>query len=432
MSKQRTGSTKSKRALQSLADMDYKSFKVFLNSFSKSGKPIENLDRIKGLMKKLGDVQRSLSFVHIAGTNGKGSITEMISCALINAGYKTGQFTSPYIVEFEDRIRINGNNIPKEKVAYYADVVKAAVKCEEYSQFEIIFAIAMLYFADEKVDIVCLEAGLGGALDATNVIDCPLVGVIASISLDHTDILGKTVEDIALQKAGIAKCGAKVIASAQNSQSVIAVIKNYADEVGAKLVVPENFCRISNQRFAYKGEEYELSMMGEHQFFNAASAIEALLNLPKRYCVSADNIKYGVKNAKVKARLEKILNDPCVYFDGAHNPDAALKLKNALSDLNIAGRKIALVGMLNTKDVESTVAAVASCFESAVCVDSFHPNSVKKERLAQIFRQNGVCAYTSSLEDSVKNALLLAKGGGCVAIFGSLYLYGDIMRLIEE
>ncbi len=410
--------------------MDYRSFEEYLDSFSKSGKPIENLDRIKGLMKKLGDVQRSLSFIHIAGTNGKGSVTEMISCALINAGYKIGQFTSPYIVEFEDRIRINGINIPKEKVVYYADIVKRAIGRGEYSQFEIIFAIAMLYFADEKVDIVCLEAGLGGALDATNVIDCPLVGVITSISLDHTDILGKTVEDIALQKAGIAKCKGKVAVSTQNSGSVINVIKNYADNVGAELIVPEKFTRLSERRFVYKGEEYELSMLGEHQFFNAVCAIEALLNLPRQYSITEDNIKYGIKSAIVPARFEKILSDPCVYFDGAHNPDAAQKLKNTL--LNISGRKIAVVGMLDTKDVQSTVSAVANCFESVVCVDSFHPNSIKKEQLAEIFRKSGVCAHESGLDDSLKDALALAKNDACVVFFGSLYLYSNIIRLIEK
>lgn len=409
--------------------MDYKASMEFINSFSKSGKPIENLNRIKGLMKKLGDVQSSLSFVHIAGTNGKGSVTEMISCALIDANLKTGQFTSPYIVEFEDRIRINGKNIPKEKVAFYADIVKNVVDDKSYSQFEIIFAIAMLYFADEKVDIVCMEAGLGGALDATNVIDCPKVSVITSISLDHTDILGNTENEIALQKAGIIKSGGTAVVSSQNSLDVIETIKGYAENVGAKLIVPENFKRLSDSKLIYKGQEYELSMTGDYQFFNALCAIEALLHLSQHYNISSDNIKCGIKKAVVRARFEKLLDNPPVYFDGAHNPDAIQKLKQTL--LKINGKKIAIVGMLNTKDVQSAVSIIADCFENVICIDSFHPNAIKRDILADIFRKNGTCAYTSTLEASLENAFILGNYSDTVVIFGSLYLYSDIIRILE-
>lgn len=409
--------------------MDYKASMEFINSFSKSGKPIKNLNRIKSLMKKLGDVQSSLSFVHIAGTNGKGSVTEMISCALIDAGYKTGQFTSPYIVEFEDRIRINGKNIPKEKVAFYADIVKQMADDESYSQFEIIFAIAMLYFADEKVDIVCLEAGLGGALDATNVIGCPKVSVITSISLDHTDILGNTENEIALQKAGIIKKGGTAVVSSQNSFDVIETIKGYAENVGAKLIVPENFQILSESSFLYKGTEYELSMTGDYQYYNALCAIEALLHLSQHYNISCENIKCGIKKAMVRARFEKLSDNPIVYFDGAHNPDAAQKLKQTL--LKINGKKIAVVGMLDTKDVQSTVSIIADCFESAICIDSFHPNAIKRDILADIFRKNGTCAYTSTLEASLENALVLGNFRDTVVIFGSLYLYCDIIRILE-
>lgn len=409
--------------------MNYKSAVEFINSYTKSGKPINNLDRIKALMKKLGDPQSSLSFVHVAGTNGKGSIVEMVSNALIDADLRVGQFTSPYIVCLEDRIRINGKNIPRQKLSEFADIVKNAVENESYSQFEIIFAIAMLYYKSEIVDIVCLEAGLGGLLDCTNVIDCPMVAAIGSISLDHTDILGKTVRDIAKQKAGIIKNGGVAVVSLQNDEEILDVFRKHCEMVGARLIVPENAEITQDNSFAYKGTEYALCMKGQHQVFNALTAIETLNCLRQYYNISLKNIQNGVNSARVRARFEKIASNPDVYFDGAHNPDAVLRLKNTLSQME--RQKIAIVGMLGSKDAKSAIAQIADCFESVICIDGFYPNAIDRHTLARYFAQYGTKAYTSGMENAVANALMLAEKDKIVIVFGSLYLYSHIIDYFE-
>ncbi len=410
-------------------DMNYKSAVEFINSYTKSGKPINNLDRIKKLMKKLGDPQSSLSFVHVAGTNGKGSIVEMVSTALIDSGMKVGQFTSPYIVCLEDRIRINGENIPKQKLCEFAYIVKNAVEDVSYSQFEIIFAIAMLYYKSESVDIVCLEAGLGGLLDCTNVIECPRVAAIASISLDHTDILGKTVQDIAKQKAGIIKSGGVAVVSSQNSDDILDVFKTHCDSVGARLIVPKNAEITQNNSFVYKGVNYAPCMKGQHQIFNALTAVETLACLSEYYDIKQHNIQNGINNARVRARFEKIKSNPDVYFDGAHNPDAVLRLKSTL--LQMDGPKIAVVGMIGSKDAKSAISQIADCFESVICVDGFYPNAIDRFTLADMFVQSGTRAYTSTLENVSKNALMLAKCNKKVIVFGSLYLYSHISEYFE-
>ena len=409
--------------------MEYKSAVEFINSYTKSGKPINNLDRIKKLMKKLGDPQSSLSFVHVAGTNGKGSIVEMVSTALIDSGLKVGQFTSPYIVCLEDRIRINGENIAKQKLSEFADIVKNSVENDSYSQFEIIFAIAMLYYKSENVDIVCLEAGLGGLLDCTNVIDCPKVAVIGSISLDHTDILGKTVRDIAVQKAGIVKQGGVAVVSSQNDEEILDVFKKHCENIGARLIVPKNAEITQGNSFIYKGVNYAPCMKGEHQAFNALAAIETLDCLSQYYVIKPCNIQNGINNARVRARFEKISQKHEVYFDGAHNPDAVLRLKNTL--LQMEGQKIAVVGMIGSKDAKSAISQIADCFESVICVDGFYPNAIDRFTLAELFAQSGTRAYTSTLENASENTLMLAADNKIVIVFGSLYLYSHIAEYFE-
>ena len=193
--------------------MNYNEAMNFVNSYSKSGKAVTDLSRARELMKRIGNPEKQLKFVHVAGTNGKGSTVEYISNALIYSGYKTGQFTSPFILHYADRIRINGQEIDEKSLCEIAEKVKNSVADEEYSQFEITMAIALLWYAREKCDIVVLEAGIGGLLDCTNVIPPPVVAVITSISLDHTAILGDSVEKIAAQKAGIIKENSAVILS---------------------------------------------------------------------------------------------------------------------------------------------------------------------------------------------------------------------------
>ena len=234
----------------------------FINSFSHSGKPVKDLSRIKALLSDLGDPQDSLKFVHIAGTNGKGSMAQMFSEVFQCAGLKTGLFTSPYIISYTDRIKINGIDIPKPALAKMAKRVKAVtdMHCdrENFSQFEITTAIAFLYFAEENCDIVVLETGLGGLLDSTNVIKTPVLTVIGSVDFDHTAILGDTLEKIAYQKAGIIKPHCPCVLSAGNDMKVIRTVREQAVKNLSQLVIPDInqlkliSCDVFGSKFEFK------------------------------------------------------------------------------------------------------------------------------------------------------------------------------------
>ena len=237
----------------------------FINSYSKSGGRITDLSRAQELMEHIGEPEKKLRFIHIAGTNGKGSTVEYISGILINAGYRTGQFTSPYILRYNDRIRINGAEISDSALCRIAAYVKERVSDRPYSQFEITMAIAMLWYLEQKCDVVVLETGIGGLLDSTNVIPPPLLSVITSVSLDHTSILGDTVEKIAAQKAGIIKPGSAVLLSIDNPESVYKVVSDTAERVGADFHSPSEQLVIEESgpdgvRFTYKGDVFRTSM----------------------------------------------------------------------------------------------------------------------------------------------------------------------------
>ncbi|MBQ9898664.1 MAG: bifunctional tetrahydrofolate synthase/dihydrofolate synthase, partial [Ruminococcus sp.] len=253
----------------------------FINSYSKSGARVNDLSRARELMESIGNPEKRLRFVHIAGTNGKGSTLEYISNALIFSGHKTGQFTSPYILRYTDRIRINGQEIDEQSLCEIAETVRSAVQDRPYSQFEITMAIAFLWFEREKCDVVVLETGIGGLLDCTNIIPPPLLSVITSVSLDHTALLGSTVEEIARQKAGIIKPGSAVIVSEDNPENVRKIAAQTAQDTGAELV-PNEPCRPYGDgglfaAFYYRGVKLTPAMIGLHQMYNAQTAITACI-----------------------------------------------------------------------------------------------------------------------------------------------------------
>ncbi|MBR0141381.1 MAG: bifunctional tetrahydrofolate synthase/dihydrofolate synthase, partial [Ruminococcus sp.] len=283
--------------------MNFNQCMDFINSYSKSGGKITDLSRAKELMDSIGNPEKSLKFVHIAGTNGKGSTLEYISNALIFSGYKTGQFTSPFIIRYNDRIRINGIEIDDESLCEIADFVKSKVSDREYSQFEITMAIAFLWFQREKCDIVVLETGIGGLLDCTNIIPSPLLSVITSISLDHTALLGNTVEEIAVQKAGIIKENSAVIISPDNSDKVTDIILKTAKEKNAEFLQHEKTSPYGDgglyASFIYKNQRYQPKMVGIHQYYNALTSLSACCYLRKKgFDIPDENIKKSVETTQ--------------------------------------------------------------------------------------------------------------------------------------
>lgn len=421
--------------------MNFNQAMEFIGSYSKSGKPVTDLSRAEDLMKRIGNPEKSLKFVHVAGTNGKGSTVEYISNALIYSGYKTGQFTSPFVLHYTDRIRINGTEIDEESLCEIAGFVRERAADQEYSQFEITMAIALLWFERENCDIVVLEAGIGGLLDCTNVIPPPLVSIITSISLDHTAILGDTVEKIARQKAGIIKENSAVVLSMFNKANVIDIVKNTALLNNAEFILPDfrKFKRLAMQAdgnpFIYKGEQYKTAMFGFHQPVNAVTAIEVCRFLMKKGIVIPDYaIRQSVETTKIKARVQYINDIPPFIVDGGHNPDGVNALYFVLDDIKLRGRKIyTVMGMIDSKDYEKGVEIISKLSDRFFAVDSFAPNAVPAEKITEIAGMNTSAEACSSLEEAVGKAKALAlENDGIVVVCGSLYLASQYLNIYEN
>lgn len=417
--------------------MNYNEAMNFVNSYSKSGKAVTDLSRARELMKRIGNPEKQLKFVHVAGTNGKGSTVEYISNALIYSGYKTGQFTSPYITHYADRIRINGVEIDEKSLCEIAENVKNSVADAEYSQFEITMAIALLWYVREKCDIVVLEAGIGGLLDCTNVIPPPVVSVITSISLDHTAILGDTVEKIAAQKAGIIKENSAVVLSMYNKKSVIKIVRDKAKEYNSLFILPKEmaFMPLSlsekGSKFRYLDKEYTLAMIGEWQCVNAVTAIEVCRYM--RNCgfdISEENIAKSLENTRVRARAEYIEGNPPVIVDGGHNPDG---VNNVLSYIEGRNPAIAVMGMVDSKDYENSVNRVARCCDKIFTVDGFAYNCISAEKLAETAGKYTNSEACRSLSEAVEKAKKLAvELNTVVLVCGSLYLASEYLNDCEN
>lgn len=404
----------------------------YINSFTKSGKPVKNLERITALLNLLGNPQDSLEFVHIAGTNGKGSASAMCYEVLKSCGKAIGLFTSPYIIEFRDRIRLGSKNaafgedfIPQNELVKFTEILKNAVdnnpEFKDCSQFEITFAIALLFYKSQKTDVIVLETGLGGLLDCTNIIKKPLCELITSIGYDHTAVLGDTLEKIALQKAGIIKPSTTCFVNAQNQECVYSTIKNYAESINADIIIPDiSKLKINDmQNFEYKDTEYNLRLFGKHMITNALTVIEAMkfLNIPE------ENIKEGLSKAFMPARQQILREKPLLMLDGSHNPDGITALKTTLESFD--GKKTAVVGMLKDKDYRKSLDIIADSFEKIYFVDGFAPNCIDSRELANQTK-NGI-AFGKADMDKIKK---LAENNQTI-IFGSLYLASYILNNIN-
>lgn len=418
--------------------MDIKECTSFINSYSKSGGRVTDLSRAKELMRRLRNPQERLSFVHIAGTNGKGSTLEYIANALQLSGYKTGKFTSPYVLHYTDRIRINDTEIDEKSLCEIAEFVKERIDNNAYSQFEVTMAIAMLWFEREKCDVVVLETGIGGKLDSTNVIPPPLLSIITSVSLDHTDILGDSVEEIAVHKAGIIKKGSAVILSEDNPYSVREIVQETAAEVGAELI-PCETCRPSPDGglfspFMYRGVKITPAMSGIHQKYNAQTAITACLYLRnKGFSISESVIIKSIETTQVRARLQYIDGEPPVIVDGGHNPSGINMLSLMLMYLSTRGKKIyTVMGMIDSKDYAGCVKTISEISDKLFAVEGFAPHAVPAEIIAEIasFRTE---AETGSLAECAEKAKALAlENNGVVVISGSLYLASQYLNGNEK
>lgn len=412
----------------------------FINSYTKSGARITDLSRAENLMKLINNPEKKLKFIHIAGTNGKGSTLEYISNTLILSGYKTGQFTSPFVLHYTDRIRINNIDIDEQSLCKICEFLKNKIDSQPYSQFEITMAIAFIWFEQQNCDVVVLETGIGGLLDCTNVIPPPLVSVITSVSLDHTSILGNTVEEIAVHKAGIIKENSAVVIATDNTdENVLDVIRKSAAEKNAE-IIPNEPCKPAFDggiisQFIYKGQNYKPAMFGIHQYHNAQTALTVCIYLKNQgFNITDENIKKSIETSQVKARIQYIEGNPPVIVDGGHNFSGISMLSLVLMYLSTRNKKIyTVMGMIDSKDYEECVKVISQQSDMFFATDGFAPNSVKAENIENIAGFYSPTEIHHSLKEAVLSAEKFAlENNGIVVICGSLYLASTYLNDIAK
>ena len=391
------------------------------------------LERTQALLHALGDPHRRLKFVHVAGSNGKGSTCAMVESILRQAGYRTGLYTSPYIQEFSERIQVCGRSIPDDRLAALTQRTRNAADAmaDHPTQFELITAIAMLYFQETGCDLVVLEVGMGGALDSTNVIDAPEVAVICNIGLEHTEYLGNTLEEITAAKAGILKPGCQAVCY-DGPHQVTQRIAQVCRAQGIPLHIAQ-FSQVTplshnleGQSFRWEGQRYTIPLLGEHQLGNAAVVLETVRVLRERgWTISDQAILEGLAQTRWPARFEPLCQDPLFVLDGGHNPQCAQAMARLLQDY-LPDRKVTfLMGVLSDKDYPSILDILSPFAASFVCLTPNSPRALESERLAQFIQHRfSLPAIPSSQpEQAISTAL---DTGLPVVAFGSLYLAGSI------
>ncbi len=383
--------------------MTYNQALDYIHSLNRFGsKP--GLSRIVELLNILGNPQKDIACVHVAGTNGKGSTSTMINEALIASGKKVGLYTSPYIIDFRERIQINNTYINKRALSRLVNKVKTvAEKMQDHpTEFEFITALMFLYFKEQKVDVAVIEVGLGGRFDATNVIT-PLVSVITKISLDHTAVLGNSFKQIAFEKSGIIKNNVPVVVAPNQEKQALAEIKRIAKEKNASVVV------------ANMEKEFDLNLQGAYQQENAATAYNVL----KVLNIKEELILKGLKNAFIPARMEQVAKG--VYIDGAHNPDGAIALSK-----QIKPGSLLVMGMMKDKDTDFVLKTLAK--KASVIITVTVSNQIRTETAENL--QISASKYIKSISaKSYNEALKMAKqnaNGNDIIICGSLYLASEI------
>lgn len=397
------------------------------------------LSRTEHLLSLLGNPHKKLKFVHVAGTNGKGSTCACIASILREAGYKTGLYTSPYINVFNERMQIDGEMISDDELCELCEYIKPfsdSMTDDPPTEFELITALAMKYFFRNNCDIVVLEVGMGGELDSTNVIDSPEAAVITAIDLDHTSFLGNTVEQVASAKAGIIKEGTSV-ALYDCEKSVYDVFDSKCKEIGASLVTA-GFDKIENVKTSLRFIEFDfgkykglkLGLVGSYQPKNASVAITAIELLRKKgYKISDENIYNGLKNVSWAGRFEILGENPVFVLDGAHNPHG-MKATVASLEEHFGDRKITfVVGAMADKDVKGMMSMLLPLADSFIAVKPDNPRAMEAEDLAKLLSELGAKAQSrNTVADGVKTALDRAGNDGIVACLGSLYFSGEIRQ----
>ena len=416
------------------ADMNYEEARNYLDQVSKGGSVL-GLDNMRELLNRLRNPQDRLKFIHIAGTNGKGSVLAYLSTILTEAGYRTGRYISPVLFSYREKIQVDEKMIGREDLARLTAAVKETAEdmkkkhTGEPTIFEVETALAFLYFAEQNCDIVVLETGLGGALDATNVITTSVLEVIASVSMDHMDFLGDTLDKIALQKAGIIKPHTRVVSALQKPEAMEVIeetcrkqecVLNTADP-GQVTDISHGYDR---QKFSYKQwKDMEISLMGSYQLTNAALALEAVDSLRNLgYRLEDQAVYRGMKRAVWRGRFTVISREPVIVMDGAHNPAAAEELKKSL-ELYFPDKKLFYIfGMFRDKDYKKVTEITAPLADHIITVETpDNPRTLSAKKLKDTVEKiNPSVEAAESIRSAVRRTMEQAREEDVIVIFGSL------------
>lgn len=400
------------------------------------------LERITDLLGRLGDPHKQLKFIHITGTNGKGSVAAMVTATLNAAGHNVGRFTSPHLRYYNERINVKGEDISDEDLCRLAEMMKPAVEGmeEKPTEFEIWTAMAMCYFQMRQCDIVVLEVGLGGRLDSTNVIPAPEVAVITNLALEHTEYLGDTIEKIAFEKSGIIKPGCDVVLYGQSAEAE-AVVRAKCEECGCKLTITDAnqqklvSSSLEGQTICYRHRQnLRLALLGTYQYSNAAVALDTIDALIARgFAISEENIVEGFANVVWPGRFEILRRDPLVIVDGAHNPNGVEELANCIKTY-LPGQKVTfLMGVLADKDYVSMLNSILPMAKGFVTLTPDSERALSAEDLKKEIetRLHLPAVVGGTVAQGIAKAVEQADKDDAIVIFGSLYQVGEVRACFE-
>ena len=390
-------------------------------------------ERMRVLLDRVGHPEQKLSFVHITGTNGKGSAAAMISSILIESGKKAGMFTSPYVCDYRERFQINATLISKNKLTNLIKKIQIPIdemekKGHFVTEFELGTVLAFQYFLEQQCDVVVMEVGIGGEHDATNVIPPPLVSVMMPVGIDHAGILGNSLKSIAREKAGIIK-GNPVVSYPLQAPEALEVIMARCAQTGSRLVMPAAASikiyrsDLRGTAFRYGDQEYFVPLIGEHQAYNGAVAVETA----KILGVALDTVKRGLSKAQLPARIEILRQDPLIILDGAHNLDAVKALCENVKKWNIP-HLAAVVGMMKDKDVEEVLFLLSDVAEKIRTVSIDYPRAATAEQLAEEART--YCDDVQALGTVQQAVRWVLEQQTPVFICGSFYLAGEMRHFL--
>lgn len=425
--------------------MDYKDAISYIHSLERFGSR-PGLERIGALAERLGNPQDNLKFIHIAGTNGKGSTAAFISSVLTCAGYSTGLYTSPYLIRFNERIKINGEEISDSDLAEYTYRVKTVIDkmveegYEHPTEFETITALAFLYYYEKKCDVVVLETGMGGRFDATNIIKCPLVSVITKISLDHTQILGTTLDSIAFEKAGIIKPGGIVVTYPQQKPAGD-TIKAVCAERNARLIAADadeiKMVELKPGEMVFSHRDYGLiktGIIGLHQIHNAAVALKTAGVLKSSgFAIGTEDIRTGFLKASWPGRFELIGRKPDFYIDGAHNPDGISSFVETYRRIYPEQKAIIIFGVSKDKDYHTMLRQLSDIAEWFIAVAADTPRALPVKTLSNEMRK--YCKnveFSDTIKEAVTMSYMKATKAHVIAALGSLFYIGQVREIVGQ